>query len=58
MGVHTIALTVDDGFGGTSTATVVVAVRDGTAPLGTLIASLSAQEPASGSVDKNEEAWR
>jgi hypothetical protein len=31
VGGHTIALTVDDGFGGTSTATVVVVVRDATA---------------------------
>jgi hypothetical protein len=33
VGIHNITLTVDDGFGGMSTATVAVDVRDATAPL-------------------------
>jgi len=43
IGVHNITLTVDDGFGGTSTAMVAVTVRDATAPLQSVIAALAAQ---------------
>jgi N-acetylneuraminic acid mutarotase len=43
VGVHNITLTVDDGFGGTSTAALAVTVRDATAPLHSLIGALAAQ---------------
>jgi N-acetylneuraminic acid mutarotase len=43
VGVHNVTLTVDDGFGGTSTATVTVTVQDATAPLQAVIAGLAAQ---------------
>ncbi|OLE82534.1 MAG: hypothetical protein AUF76_09155 [Acidobacteria bacterium 13_1_20CM_2_65_9] len=43
VGVHNITLTVDDGFGGVSTATVAVDVQDATAPLHALIAGLAAE---------------
>src|SRR6266850_4497044 len=43
VGVHNIMLTVDDGFGGTSTATVTVTVQDATAPLHAVIAGLAGQ---------------
>jgi Kelch motif/Bacterial Ig domain len=43
VGVHTLTLTVDDGVGGVSTATLAVTVRDATAPLQALIATQAAQ---------------
>jgi len=43
VGVHNITLTVDDGFGGTSTATTAVTVQDAAAPLQARITALVAQ---------------
>jgi N-acetylneuraminic acid mutarotase len=43
VGVHNITLTVDDGFGGTSTAPTAVTVQDATAPLQARITALAAQ---------------
>jgi hypothetical protein len=46
VGVHHITLTVDDGFGGISTATVDVTVLDATTPLHAQIAALASQNAA------------
>src|SRR5213080_4136241 len=46
VGVHHITLSVDDGFGGTSTATVDVTVLDATAPLQVQLAALASENIA------------